>query len=928
MPISLDNIQASAKTLKSKQFTPKFFSSRLTGVGKKTGVLNMDRNPKIALMNNNHTSVSFAYDALKIKTFKNGMSRVTTIPINLIPSQVLHQTIGVNNTNSHVCATFPTPDVTPLCEIGTMGNAKLYLHMAPSVLGLEEIEQTAGPTQVNLDVMYRLELYCIYDAAFPMTVDYLDKSSLQPKNLMTTSHNHVLIYETNEPIKYMDTIIDTLLNVYPNMTINRTAIADYFLNYDLYASVCDMSETWKAKADKYMDVLFDIYASLLTKGTNPRIVNAILRTQISYLENYGISLPLYKNIYMSLQKSLPSMCGQLCKQNMNLFLFDTLYGLESQKNNLTHLTAPQPAPQTLPASLQKFSNEQRDAITSQSPLILVQAGAGTGKSTVILGRINYMIDCGVNPHDITVLSFTNAAADHITEICPKVNSMTIARMIHSIYELNYSHELSSLDTIVNAIDIYFPKKKNVPVTPLSQVAWDFKGKLYDLIKDAGAYTAVNNFVEEHFDEVIAILDTINQTSLELEIVICYQKIDTLKEPDEIKSKYLIIDEVQDNSVFEFIYALKYTNKHKESLFIVGDCSQTLYEFRASNPKALNILESSGVFEAHRLQINYRSNQEILDFANVILNDIEANQYAQIQLQANSLAPVTAQSFTDKVKLNYVPLAKISEANEMIETQFNGDIKKYIDSKLAIGEKVAILAFTRNTLNSIQDILTKTHPNANVVSLVPKRIYNSTIISSFVKQFWYDATKFASPNQIVNIVQHDILDHLSMLCNNPDKAEPTARKMLQKWRLENEPTINNWYSGYANGTMTKVEFLDLVKDNLIQFEIRENSIKQSLISAANSQNKQNNTTTNANILLSTIHSAKGLEFDNVIVIYRNENALAEDKKRMYYVAFTRAMKSEYVLAYDTVKMPKIETDYDAIVKRLSCTASANKTVAIS
>lgn len=83
-----------------------------------------------------------------------------------------------------------------------------------------------------------------------------------------------------------------------------------------------------------------------------------------------------------------------------------------------------------------------------------------------------------------------------------------------------------------------------------------------------------------------------------------------------------------------------------------DCSQTLYEFRASNPKALNMLEGSGVFATYQLQVNYRSNQEILDFANCLLRDIEANQYAQIQLQANSLATVTEQSFTDKVHLKY------------------------------------------------------------------------------------------------------------------------------------------------------------------------------------------------------------------------------------------------------------------------------------
>ena len=229
--------------------------------------------------------------------------------------------------------------------------------------------------------------------------------------------------------------------------------------------------------------------------------------------------------------------------------------------------------------------------------------------------------CGVNPNDIMVLSFTNAAADNIKEKNPNVHSMTIASMIHEIYSANFSgHELSSLDTIINSLDIYYPTTVGTQ-SPQQKVAETFKRRCSRIIRnDANAFTDMNNFIEENYDDVIAILDTIHQTSLELEIIICYQKIDTLIEPPSVTSKFLIMDEVQDNSIFEFVYTLKYIDKHKESLFIVGDCSQTLYEFRASNPRALNILEGSGTFTTYQLHVNYRSNQEILDFANIILRN--------------------------------------------------------------------------------------------------------------------------------------------------------------------------------------------------------------------------------------------------------------------------------------------------------------------
>ncbi len=233
-----------------------------------------------------------------------------------------------------------------------------------------------------------------------------------------------------------------------------------------------------------------------------------------------------------------------------------------------------------------FSAQQRAAITTDERLTLVQAGAGTGKSTVIGGRINHLKANGVDPQDIMVLSFTNAAADNITEKNPSVKSMTIARMIHDIYSLNHpTHELSSIDTILNSIDIYFPS---------SDVARGFRRVLMDVDKLApGATTLLNAFIEKYEKEVLEILDRIAQTCLELEIVIAYQQIDTMIEPVGVSSKYLIIDEVQDNSIFEFIYLLKYVAKHRENMFIVGDASQTLYEFRASNRRRSTRSRSRG-----------------------------------------------------------------------------------------------------------------------------------------------------------------------------------------------------------------------------------------------------------------------------------------------------------------------------------------------
>ncbi len=538
----------------------------------------------------------------------------------------------------------------------------------------------------------------------------------------------------------------------------------------------------------------------------------------------------------------------------------------------------------------------------------------THNSTVILGRIDWMVSNGIKPEDITVLSFTNAAADHIKEKNPNVHSMTIAHMIHTIYTANFqNHMLSELDTIANSLDIYFPN---------DDLAMKFKGKCLGIpSKKPNAWIDLNNFIEENYDAVIRIMDAIRQTSLELEIIICYQQIDHFIEPPEIQSKYLIIDEVQDNSVFEFIYALKYIDKHKESLFIVGDCSQTLYEFRASNPKAMNVLESSGVFATYQLQVNYRSNQEILDFANIVLRDIEANQFAQIQLQANSMAVVTEQTFTDKVKLKYGRLSKMAEVPDFIhQAVMSPDVKAYIDGCLARGEQVAFLAYKGQHVRCMEDVLKTMYPTRVIINMIPDRQDPTTILSQFIQKCWGNV-KFMPTNNILQIVVQELknsipqMTRLKAASTGYTKFANLATRTVDKWATHYGIAVNEWQRQYLIGQLTMDQLMDNIKDSMLTYEIDNNKTKQHMMSSKNKALKEQNMNVRADFMLSTIHSAKGLEFDNVVLIYQDDTDMNEANKRMYYVALTRAMKSEFILAFNTIKNPRIKADYDTIVAQL-------------
>ncbi|MDP9904759.1 3'-5' exonuclease [Arthrobacter bambusae] len=533
----------------------------------------------------------------------------------------------------------------------------------------------------------------------------------------------------------------------------------------------------------------------------------------------------------------------------------------------------------------------------------------THNSSVILERIKYLEACGVPASDVTVLSFTNAAADNITAKNPDVGSMTIARMINDIYKLNHpTHELSSIDTIINSIDIFYPT---------DNFAAGLRMRLMEVAQNkTGAFTSLNTYIENHFDEMMSLLDTIKQTSLELEIIIAYQRIDSMQEPAHVQSKYLIIDEVQDNSIFEFIYVLKYITKHAQSLFIVGDASQTLYEFRSANPRALNTLEGSGVFSTFKLTTNYRSNQEILDFANVVLGDLETNQIAGIQLQANSLAVPTAKSFQEKVTLDYRAVPKLRGfVSEELSSIVMNTISRYVDDCLLRGEQVCFLAYSRIEVATIQKALEQKYPH--VASLVSEKVFSTDIFSKYIKNFWNDVLQVQPANAAFVVVQ-GIKDNLDKLTRNAGnkKVEQAVLRMVSKWWTENAPVIRGWEQLCMHGSLSYKEFFERLRDNLLSFEIRHNAVRQSLTNQANRERKEKNAESGADLLVSTIHGAKGMEFDNVVVLHKEDTKMSQASRREFYVAFTRAKKTEYILSYGTVKNPPIESSYEQIVNLLT------------
>lgn len=872
--------KSAAMLAKKKLQDPKFFSKDLTGTGKSTGLLCVSMNPANLPMHVKGFTRAQWDTNVKINTF----TKVKSLPIH---------PLGAYNREREFKATGSMdPHFVWIGDSTLYPGAPVYINLEPQTvhvmdyLGVKasnSIPGTAAAPAKEHKIDYRCEL------------------------IVPNSGGANATYVVQDTQFMFNPIVDL-----PNwlsgfgVNVDKAKLDAYLQNYITYDEVCRLSERWQAHiAEIIIEELDAFVANPHSVGTFP------IKHMLQYITKFKISLDQYKILYDELNKRYnPDEIREFTRINTSLLLHQTVEALSNTQFDPFPTTA-----STMPLNF--YSKEQRDAITSTSPLNIIQAGAGTGKSTTVNARLNYLKSVGVNLADVMVLSFTNAAADHITEICPGVQSMTIAKMLDTIYKTAHpSHQLSSSDvkssegaTFQNSLELY---RKNNPIAEELIQAANANAKYND-------YAKLLTLCENHHDEVMQLLDQIGQTTFAIELVICYLDYANLNIPFSIK--HLIIDEVQDNAEFEFIFFLNMTSMVRNHLYLVGDSSQTLFEFRASNPKAINAIEASGIFQTFPLSTNYRSNQCILEFANVLLQSIEANAIAKLQLQAFSLQPITQQDFMHHVTLDYTKIDKQSEVMPLIEKKFKNGVKAWIDSKLANNEQVCILTHYGRDVRTIEKMCRNLWQNKTIVNISPEKNWSFGYFSRYISN---------NPQRLLSLPTQSIDALMNRLCadviadvQNSGKLNPNAnnynvimnkvRQYVSEWQAQEWRTVEVMLLQFQQGKMSHTDFCNAVGQSLIDFEIAKNGLAQTLSSAKNAKKKVD--TKNADILLCTIHSAKGLEFDNTVVIYKNDNSISQEDMRMYYVALTRAKNAEYVIAHGTVINSLIGKYYDAALTSL-------------
>ncbi len=310
----------------------------------------------------------------------------------------------------------------------------------------------------------------------------------------------------------------------------------------------------------------------------------------------------------------------------------------------------------------ELDEEQMEAVCSNSKYVLVVAGAGSGKTTTIIGRIKYLTQNGVNPNEILCISFTNATVESLKgkikdEINESVDVYTFHKLSMNILNNSLEYKICSSDfldylvkeylesIILNDIDMmyivlkYFnlstvkinvlkkykrlilDKKIDRLIPLVTKFIRLMKTNGYDIYSFSRFYESKFKIKKFYFLKLVLVLyqkyhnELKSMGELDFDDLIIEARNIVDKYGIRNNYKYIIIDEFQDSSMIRFNLIKSIINKTDSSLFVVGDDFQSIYKFAGCDLRIM--LDFKDYFKdasIYKITNTYRNSQELIDIA--------------------------------------------------------------------------------------------------------------------------------------------------------------------------------------------------------------------------------------------------------------------------------------------------------------------------
>ena len=582
-----------------------------------------------------------------------------------------------------------------------------------------------------------------------------------------------------------------------------------------------------------------------------------------------------------------------------------------------------------------FENElneaQREAVTTTEGPVLVIAGAGSGKTRTIVYRLAHLVNQGVDPGQILLLTFTRKAAQEMLARAETIlgrslhgtsggtfHSFAYATLRRNAADIGFDSGFTLMDradseNICKEVrdtlklgkgDRSYPKKatlldmitksRNKELTieaVMEREAYHLSPYLEDIQRISDGYA---KFKREHalvdYDDLLFLLDELLAGN------------EPLRNQLQARYRYIMVDEYQDTNLVQ-ARIVKQLAGTKGNVMAVGDDAQSIYAFRGAN--VANILEFPNIFEGAkviRLEKNYRSVQPILDLTNEILKGATTkfDKHLYSDLKSDKL-PQVVHPLSDQTQARLVvdqilelgrkhllhDVAVLFRAGyqsfplEVALTRIGIDYQKFGGIRFHEAAHVKdVLSYIRLILNP-HDLLAWQRAMEHIKGVGPKtvaKIYQA--MHSGDKKYMARMIKKHEPLK-------ELLTELDRLRAGPMKPPTILEAVLAFY----QPILIEKYPDDYPKRQAGLEQLSQIAAG---YQDMEQFIGDLSLDGDPEEEKRKENS----VVLSTVHSAKGLEWAAVIIIdlvedrFPSRKAMQraedlEEERRLMYVACTRA-----------------------------------------
>ena len=601
--------------------------------------------------------------------------------------------------------------------------------------------------------------------------------------------------------------------------------------------------------------------------------------------------------------------------------------------------------------LQQLNEKQYAAVCAPHAHRLVLAGAGSGKTRVLVHRMTWLMqEQQVSPYAILAVTFTNKAAAQMRSRIEDLNGQpatglwvgTFHSIAHRMLRLHHTEAgLPEGFQILDSDDQYrlvrrVMKSLDIDETkfPPKQAQWFINkckedGQRPKTVASDDYFADVMNRIYTAYTAVCERSGLVDFAELLLRVLELLQKDSTIREHYQQRFLHILVDEFQDTNTIQYRWLCILCGDNT-AVMAVGDDDQSIYSWRGAKIENLHRFQRDFAnCDLIRLEQNYRSTQNILDAANAVIAQNDDRLGKELWTNGSSGEPITvyaafnehdeahyiADSISQAVRqdMQYSDMAILYRSNAQSRVLEESLLKKQIPYRIYGGQKFFERAEIKDALAYLRLIANRNDDAAfeRVVNFPTRGIGNASLdtlrqVARDTSLSLWMAAEYCCNNAVLPArATTAIKAFLALIAGLDDHTTKDDLGEQTQFVLESSGLLAHYKKDKTEKGLSRVENLEELISATSQYRMEEEAVEHSFLAsflahvALESGESQADAYANS-VSLMTLHAAKGLEFPVVFLAGLEEDlfphkmstkephGLAEER-RLCYVGMTRAMR---------------------------------------